>query len=89
MVWIVIILVLVIAAAIRSTRKTDNYTKESSVYQEYPNDLFEYEEHLNDLSEYEEYPNDLSAEEIEYDYLQRMEEIQDEEDYYLQQMDDE
>lgn len=33
--------------------------------------------------------NDLSKEEIEYDYLQRQQETQDEEDYYLQQMNDE
>lgn len=31
----------------------------------------------------------LSKEEIEYDYLQRQQEAQDEEDYYLQQMNDE
>ena len=31
--------------------------------------------------------NDLTKEEIEYDYLQRQKEEQDEEDYYLQQMD--
>lgn len=32
------------------------------------------------------YFNDLSDEEIEYDYMQREQEKQDEEDYYLQQM---
>jgi hypothetical protein len=69
MVWIAIILVLIIVAAIHSTKKPDNYTEK--------------------FSEYEEYPDDLSKEEIEYDYLQRMEEEQEEEDYYIQQMDDE
>lgn len=32
--------------------------------------------------------NDLTAEEIEYDCLQRQQKEQDEEDYYIQQMND-
>ena len=38
------------------------------------------------LNERHTYFDDLSDEEIEYDYMQREQEKQDEEDYYIQQM---
>lgn len=40
----------------------------------------------HDISRHEYTPPDLTEEEIEYDYLQREQELQDEEDCYLQQM---
>lgn len=45
--------------------------------------------HDNDnlpLNERHTYFDDISDEEIEYDYMQREQEKQDEEDYYIQQM---
>ena len=64
----------------------DQEMKDTETYADDPDDTDDTDEYTDD-DEFSEYA-DLTKEEIIYDYLQRQEEEQDEEDYYLQEMQD-